>query len=358
MTSNPQDIRVLPFKVDDDNRIWLGGRQLFSSDSVTLGDLPAISAVELAGAAERYRHSRSWHEIITPQLAAVVYDITTDDEALSHYFPLLKSLTAESRQDFFKLRREVAAHPHLKLEFWDVQGQVTAIAPSSMRQIVAGYIAETFFYRPDILNRFLETDRFINIYLNSKAYQKAGGVSGGCYDPRSESIKLVAQRLYEGFYQLSPGVAPFLHEFGHMLDAFDAATGRMRHGDGYLPGLHHEDGTLFTASARELFDAGKRLEIDRYERCYSAKTPDEIPIGHPYVFQNDGEFIAGYLEMFFRNPHYFAELNPTLYEGFTTLFRQDTRLVWDTDFDFYVKSNRSVYLDPGRNIPRHGLTRR
>jgi len=75
-----------------------------------------------------------------------------------------------------------------------------------------------------------------------------------------------------------------------------------------------------------------------YEGKY--KDGDPLSIGHPYVFQNDTEFIAGHFEMFFRNPHYFAHMNPDLYQGFALLFRQDPREAWEQDFPFYIQQNR------------------
>ena len=82
------------------------------------------------------------------------------------------------------------------------------------------------------------------------------------------------------------------------------------------------------------------------------------PIGHPYVFQNNGEFIAGYLEMFFRNPHYFAAQNTELFQAFAQCLGQDPRNYWQEDFPYYVKQNRTYYLSgqrppaPGIGIPK------
>ena len=76
----------------------------------------------------------------------------------------------------------------------------------------------------------------------------------------------------------------------------------------------------------------------------------------PYVFQNDTEFIAGYFEMFFRNPHYFAEMNSDLYQGFALLFRQDPRSAWEQDFPFYIQQNRDFYLKSGKQPGLPGLT--
>jgi hypothetical protein len=105
-----------------------------------------------------------------------------------------------------------------------------------------------------------------------------------------------------------------------------------------------------------LFLKGKRLELERYNLLVDGAPPDDpLPIGHPYVFQNDTEFIAGYFEMFFRNPHYFAAQNPDLYQSFVDTFRQDPREVWGADFPYYVEQNRGFYLS-GKQPPKPGLT--
>ena len=162
----------------------------------------------------------------------------------------------------------------------------------------------------------------------------------------------------EGFYGLTPGVAPFLHEFGHMLDAFEASTGRMGFGDGLLPGLSPSDGSIYTPGARELFIRGKRMELERYLARYrsEARATDPLPIGHPYVFQNDAEFAAGYFEMFFRNPHYFAEQNPELFQCYVELFRYDPRHAWKEDFQFYINENRNFYLSGKERPWKPGIT--
>jgi Mlc titration factor MtfA (ptsG expression regulator) len=104
----------------------------------------------------------------------------------------------------------------------------------------------------------------------------------------------------------------------------------------------------------DLWRRGKQRELKRYELLRSGHAPDKLPIGHPYVFQNDGEFIAGYLEMFFRNPHYFAAQNEDLYQSFSQCLRQDPRRYWREDFPYYVKQNRDYYAK--QRPPRPGLT--
>jgi Mlc titration factor MtfA (ptsG expression regulator) len=73
------------------------------------------------------------------------------------------------------------------------------------------------------------------------------------------------------------------------------------------------------------------------------------------VFQNDGEFVAGYLEMFFRNPHYFAAQNPDLFSAYMELFGYDPRKAWKQDFPHYVRANKSFYAS-GEIPPKPGLT--
>src|SRR6185369_2342072 len=85
------------------------------------------------------------------------------------------------------------------------------------------------------------------------------------------------------------------------------------------------------------------LELERYRRRMAGDRHGELPVGHPYVFQNDGEFIAGYFELFWRNPHAFAAQNPSLYHAFALLFGQDPRQAWPRDFPFYIEENRAFY---------------
>ncbi|HYN87364.1 MAG TPA: zinc-dependent peptidase, partial [Ardenticatenaceae bacterium] len=204
----------------------------------------------------------------------------------------------------------------------------------------------------------LGTPRQFRLYTSGLAFAEDGRVAVGEYDPKTGRVGLLLSRLFEGFNGPTPGVAPFLHELGHMLDYFDAARGvASRHGSGFLPGMRPEDGDLYTPEARALFVQGKRLELERYLRLWHGRgTPSTpLPIGSPYVFQNDSEFLAGYLELFFRNPHYFAAQNPDLYQAFVSLFRQDPRRSWVEDFPFYVEENRDFYLRAPRRPPPPGL---
>ena len=136
---------------------------------------------------------------------------------------------------------------------------------------------------------------------------------------------------------------PLPDEFGHLLDYFGQGDGV---GVGLPPGLRRNEKELYTADAHTHFRQGKQIELDRYMRCCEGhwQAGDAIPIGHPYVFKNDSEFLAGYLEMFFRNPHYFAAQNEALYQAFAACLKQDPRRYWREDFPYYTHQNREHYL--------------
>lgn len=290
------------------------------------------------------------HITPAPQLAALVYAATGESAAMRPYFPLLGTLD-EAQSARFETQT-IAATKRLDLALFeeDGHGGVRAGAvPRDAAYLVAGHIVEVFFFRPDILEHLLAAQARIWLYTNAQAYRAHGGISGGCYNPSIGGIQLVVSRLYEGFGSSTPGPAPLLHELGHLLDHFDAVHDQQGPATGLYPGLRHADGLLFTPQARTHFARGKALELERYTRRRAgvAGANEPLPIGHPYVFQNDGEFLAGYLEMFFRNPHAFAAQNAELYAGYCSLFRQDPRDALAEDFPYYVEDNRRFYLESG-----------
>jgi hypothetical protein len=307
-------------------------------------DVGRVPAWVVAQAAPRYAALTGG--ACQPQLAAVVFDAAGNPRCLDHYFPLARVLAGAERESFDALVSHIARHPSFDLRlFGPARADLTPDLPASARHLVAGHLAETFFYRRDMLDRVLSAPRHIYLYTSRAAFADDGGQAGGCFNPERETLQLVLARLFEGFFDEWPGVAPFLHEFGHLLDFFDAGTGRIGRSRGLLPGLKLTDGAVFTPAARDLFLRGKRLEYDRYlaRQEGRADPADPLPIGHPYVFQNDTEFCAGYFEMFFRNPHYLAEMNPDLHAGYVALFGYDPRRCWPQDFPFYVESNRKFY---------------
>lgn len=290
-----------------------------------------------------------------PQTPALEFMITGDPQKLNRYFPIVNILSTLELHAFHNLILSIAEFPNFNIKLIGAKRKdLSHLMPSAVRHLVAGQIAEVFFFRQDLLNRFFQTPRHFLIYTTPEAYHEDGGVFGGCYNPSRECIQIVMSRLFEGYNDEKPGVCPFLHEFGHMLDHFDAGKGKIGRADGLYPGLSASDGDVFNSRARELFLAGKRLELTRYQARHTGDSSQPMPIGHPYVFKNDGEFLAGYLEMFFRNPHYFAEQNAELFEAYQELFGYDPRKAWQDDFPHYINANRSYYQS-GQMPPKSGL---
>ncbi len=335
--------------------VLIGDHHLPLDGAVDLGPpFGQLTARALAAAAARYDALTAG--ACSPQLAAVVYDLTGQPRALDPYHPLLRWLPAPEQAVFDQQRTALLSDPHFALRLIGEAGaDRTPDLPPTVAALVAGHILETFFFRPDILRRLFSQPRRFHLYTTQRAYAQDGGLAGGQYHAQREAVQLVLARLFEGFYGDAPGVAPFLHEFGHLLDYFDPATGAMRPtSDGLLPGLRPTDGAVFTPAARAAFLRGKRLELQRYLACQPRQDPPAVlPLGHPYVFQNDTEFCAGYFEMFFRNPHAFAAQNPELFDAYTCLLRQDPRPGWDHDFDFYLNANRAFYRSGSALWPTH-----
>lgn len=333
----------------NNNYLEIGADRVPLNETLEGGDsIGAIPAQAIAQAADQY--TRLTNGKCQPQFAALVFEATRQPRALDFYFPLTRILTQKEKPDFDQLVQSIVQQPHFDLRLIGEFGNdLAAQMPAGVAHLVAGHLAEIFFYRRDILERFLSAPRHIWLYATPWAFERDGGQAGGDYHADRETLQLVLSRLFEGFYEPRPGVAPFLHEFGHMLDFFDAGKGRMGRSEGLLPGLSPQDGAVYTPGARKLFLKGKQLELERYLLRYrgQAKANDPLPIGHPYVFQNDTEFAAGYFEMFFRNPNYFAAQNADLYQAYVELFGYDPRRAWKEDFPFYVNENRNFYLTSG-----------
>jgi hypothetical protein len=340
-----QSVRIHDHHLEIGNTIFKFDDQLDFEGS--LGVVPVQSILEAAEGFVRLTQGNC-----PVQLGLLAFTVTGGHRVLDFYFPITHMLNEPEKDRFHQVAQSIAGHPHFDLQLLgERRADLTAQMPPGIRQVVAGQIAEVFFHRGELLDRFLATPRHIQLYATSKAFEQDGGAAGGDYNPQRESIQLVLTRLFEGFFGETAGVCPFLHEFGHMLDHFDAATGRMGRSEGLLPGLSPRDGNLFNPRARTLFIRGKRVELEGYLARYHGISTSSLPIGHPYVFQNDGEFIAGYFEMFFRNPNYFASQNQDLYTAFMELFGYDPRNAWKQDFPFYIDQNRSFYLSgqrPGR----------
>lgn len=336
--------------------VEIAGQIYAGTDEVDAGEIGKVSGAALSEAAKRY--ARLTNNAAVPQLAALVFDVTGDLRALDFYLPITRLFynNEQERLNFYAAIRYISGNPNLNLRVYaEHRADITTSAPPAIRYLVAGQLAEVFYYRQDILNQFLLAPRNFLLYTTRAAFDQDGGLAGGDYNFGREAIQLEISRLFEGYFGRTPGVCPFLHELGHMLDHFDAGTGRMGICEGMLPGMAPSDGPVYIPEARRFFAEGKYIEQQRYLAYQNrqAGPNDPLPIGHPYVFQTNGEFIAGYLEMFFRNPNYFARQNQVLYQGFATLLQQDPRGYWPEDFLFYVNENRKFYLSGQQPSPQN-----
>lgn len=317
-----------------------------------VGSVPIVAMMNAEG-----DFSRLTQGSFQPQTSFFVFQLTRRPQSLNGYYPLVKTLDETGQKAFYELAQKTLLNPGFDLRLSDNKGDDVANRHPAIAFFVAGHLAEVFFYRQDILERLLAAKPGFWLYTSPEMFKNDGGVGGGCFNGSKACIQLVLSRLFEGFNNPTPGAAPFLHEFGHMLDFLDAGRGVIEDkSSGFLPGMRQSDGAIYKPAARELFLKGKRLELERYNRLVDGAPPDDpLPIGHPYVFQNNTEFIAGYLEMFFRNPNYFATQNLDLYQSFMLTFGQDPRKAWTQDFPFYVEQNRGYYHS-GKRPNKSGMT--
>ena len=245
----------------------IGATNLSSQALVKDDEGAVVDGRALRDAAHDYR--QRVRGTYAPQLAALMFFATSRPAAMRGYFPLLRALEPAAIDDFEA--RTTAAARQLDLRLFDEnqRGAVREVdLPRDAAYLVAGQIVEVFYFRQDILERLLAARTRIWLYATGAAYQAHGGVGGGCYSPGIGGIQLVLARLYEGFTGSMPGVAPLLHELGHLFDCFDVRRATQGAATGLYPGLRHEDGSLFTPDARAYFLRGKRLERCSYQTSW------------------------------------------------------------------------------------------
>ena len=93
-----------------------------------------------------------------PQLAALNFDSTGDLHALDHYFPIVHMF--DEADSFYQLVQNIAQHPNFDLQLIGAnKTNLSMHIPASVRHLVAGHLAEVFYFRHDILARFLSSPR-------------------------------------------------------------------------------------------------------------------------------------------------------------------------------------------------------
>lgn len=306
-------------------------------------DLPAIDPESLILAREQYNCPSN----PSPPLGLLVFDVTGEIGVLDAYFPLLKTLSPHQTAEFHRLTEYFVNHPKFNIGFYkaDRKEHPREELPPSLVYVLAGQLVEVFYFRQDILD-YIFTKKFnVRLFQSFVTYQIVGKYAGNaCYVPLIDSICMPIERIYEGLFTAQAGVVAYFHELAHLLDFHSQRGSRASVNEGLIPGLDPTDGDMYVASAREKFVEGKGIEVERYEAI--VKNPRlfhrVIPTGSPYVMQNDTEFIAGFLELFFRAPSYFYLNNPTLYEAFCLLLKQDPRKYRD-DFVGYINHHINAY---------------
>lgn len=308
------------------------------SSTIVLHPQRSIDIPSVRAGLQEFRQEVGKH--INIQTALAVYLHTKELSALQHYFPVIGWLDVSLRERWITLYRTYLITTPFTILYI---GTTRAPAPLAIRALIVGHLVSCFIHRPDVLVALFHTKPTFHICADARSYARIGGVGGGCYDERAHCMMLEAARLYEGYWQPIPGVCPFLHELGHLLDGVQRR----------ISGGHRciGDPPLLTDSQRTGWRRGKHAEVQRYRTYQQAGTiVERAPLGHPYVFQTDGEFLAGYWEMFWRNPHAFCSHTPLLYDALTAYVGHDPR-AYTTDYPGYVHGNRAFYAAGERAWP-------
>ncbi|MEY3989205.1 MAG: Glucose-regulated metallo-peptidase [Chloroflexota bacterium] len=303
------------------------GQTVYSSGSVRINDSAAIAVSQLIS---------GWQMCaMRMPLAGLVFQVSKELTSLGHFFPLIHTLTDAQRFEFRTRLNALLQSTDIAVTY-TTQAGLTA-TPLILRVMVLGQIVSCFWGRPEIVSALQRTKPSVALYADRMLYERTGGVGGGCYLPHEHRIMLEANRLFEGFYTPIPNVSPFLHEFGHMLDGTHMRLNQLPHCYGRLPLMHDQ--------AFSLWQKAKYREVQCYTAWYHQRPPSDgqMPLGHPYVFQNDGEFLAGHWEMFWRNPHAMAQQTPHLFDAFKNYVNQDPRTSLAHDYLGYVEGNRAFY---------------
>lgn len=334
-----RDIAALPVHLHEHQMLL--GRQTFPHDTIIEGQNWHLSLSTLE------RHLREsthiYGEPFHVPAAAVIFDLNHELDVLGHFLPLISQLSSDERAQFMLRLNTLLRDPRLQIRL--PYATAATRMPLSARALIAGQILMCFFYRNDVITTLLTTKPTFDLFLSVADYARGGGVGGGCYDLHAHRVLLHLPRLYEGFFDTIPGVCPLLHEMGHMLDG--TSMRQMLYGEcrGEFPSM--------TAAQHSAFARAKAAEYGCYMAHYHGHAPADgrHPLGHPYVFQTDGEFIAGYWEMFWRNPHTMATQCPDLFAALRDYTQSDPRKALPTDYMGYVNGNRAFYRSGERPWP-------
>ncbi len=333
-----RDVAAKPIHLRD-HTLYIGASPI-SPESFVTGNNWHVSAQTLKSHLDA--RAALYGEPFHIPTAAAIFDCTHELDALGHFLPLITILDTPQRQTFMT-RLNALLHDS-RLRITTAPHASVRNLPLSARALIAGQMVMCFFYRGDIIESILNTNPAFVLFHTRSEYERNGGVGGGCYDPRAHQIQLQVSRLYEGFFADIPEVCPLLHEFGHMLDGTSMRQMAYAECRGELP--------LLSATQRTAFAQAKASEYAHYMAHYHGRaTSTHHPLGHPYVFQTDGEFLAGYWELFWRNPHTMAQVCPQLFAVWSEYTQCDPRQALTRDYLGYVNGNRAFYGSGERPWP-------
>lgn len=305
-----------------------------------LAEAPHPTATQLMPAWERL-HAAGIHN---PPLSVVLIEHSPDLRFMATITPLITAIQGPARQAFLALLNQIGHDPRLQVHIY---GKATDVAPPTfLRLVVALQLASCFWLRPDIIATVLNTHPQVEWSVDRAHYAQSGGIGGGCYVPGRHTIMLESSRSCEGFRTPTPSVSPLLHEMGHLLDATAQRLHGWRTPRGELPGM--------TTTQRTAWYHAKQHEVARYRRwCAQPDRVTDVPFGHPYVFQNDGEFVAGYWELFWRSPALMRTHAPLMYHVLCEYVQFDACRAQPVDYTGYFHDNQQTYATAQATWPSH-----
>lgn len=309
-----------------DQRLWVHEQ---TDWQVRVPDLPDIHAQHLLPAYQRLEAAG----ISRPPLSVLLAEHTPALQILQHFVPLLAHLHGAQRQQFLTILNHVGNDKRLRIHLHRAHAER---APAQwLRLSITLQLTCCFWARPDVLAEVLTHQPTVALFPSQADYQGAGGVGGGCYVPDRHIIMLVTDRLCEGYRTAVPSVSPLLHELGHLLDG----TSMRQHGwqspRGELP--------CMSVAQRHAWYQAKRHEVTTYQHWQAHRDATTVPFGHPYVFQTDGEFLAGYWELFWRSPRLLQQHAPDVYAVFAEYVQFDVQRNQPADYTGYHVANQQCY---------------
>lgn len=133
-------------------RVQLGNLWLNMAGQLDFGHpVGQVSVAALTEAAGFY--DRLTCGTCIPQLAALLFHVAGQAYAMNHYFPLTSVLKDDEIERFYQMIQTLLHHSGLDVRLMSERRvDITPQLPVEVAYLVAGQLAEIFFYREDILS--------------------------------------------------------------------------------------------------------------------------------------------------------------------------------------------------------------